>query len=1373
MFHSQETPALEQDPIASTQASPTSAHAQDPFASPQAYPSAHAQNLHASTQAHPSAHAQKPHASAQAHPVHEQETKSEQRNGPPPSAMLTISPNDLLEMFHKFTATTPTQNAPNPKEFTVAQLLQTGWSLSMRPEKVLESKNTWPTWHSTVQSSLREIGLTLEDVDCLPEETKLRIIRVVKDNVSLRLQQNVIACDSFTLMIEQLRTLTVGELKDPSVQVERELCTLRLKPGENLLEFLERFQLLLARASATGLNLRDTTKTNYLMAVVGEHFASLRPHVEPMHKFSAVFSLLQSEAESPEYRRPPIPRSNPRTTPRTSKSNTGKQRTGCWNCDVVGHHSSKCPEKRDNDKVKSKADEHKAQRRNGSSANTRQNSRSVAVSAAESEEDEGMQDNNQEPEIPCTFTVSICTNTDNPNKHKLTTTYDRSMSCWLADSGANTHAVKDLDEYEYNNASPECSLLARSAGKSAVPTALDDMILFPLQKPNSNHTTLEHTRLAHMRAGHINNESLRATCSAVRGAVVDKPQFDDTWPCDTCVKAKAVHYTPQDKRPPVHAVMDCIHVDVTSVGWSSKSNAKYFVVVTDKYTRYKSAIAIPKLTKQAGDLVITQIKAWTLQTGRKPIKLMMDNGTDVNISKMKRWAASEGITVHTSPTYSPAQNGIAERAVQEVTRKLRCAVADGLPEDFWDVALPSVISQINNAVPAGSDTKRSPQWEWEKEIARLAGRPEPEAPSIAHFRVIGSRTVVTLSDQDVAKMRIPKITPRGVEGILLGYEGTHMYIVFIPSLDKVVRTQNVRILEDVVKPNGVTLVSRPQGTLRPTAHDKKPNASVQSTGGPNIDNSPEETVESNLKALSVFTEPATPRQALAASEKWRVAIDKEIENMLAYNVFEFVKAPEGRSLIPMKWVFKVKLDGKYKARLVARGDKQKEGIDYNKTFASTAHTDSWRILMACAVVTGRVVRQADITAAYLHGIIQEDVYVKPPVELQDYFKRFPEAGYKVGFAPGLVIKLKRTLYGLKQSGHEWQQVLKSNLKEMGFHQIPCDPATYRDDVRDVTVCTHVDDLLYDGLDERTVKDFERDLCNRFHTNLSEVPKWLLGVNLALNPNGISLDQITLIENILEEAGMQDCKPSSTPAELPESCPWQDKGNDPGDHELGKRLADRYRRLVGRMMYASTMTRPDIAYALSKLVAAFKAPKESDNKALMKLLQYLSTNKSFRIVYTAPTNQTRDKPINCHMYTDATWVDGAQPITARSSLESELISMSEGMAAATYAKNFASAIGHTLDIEVHADNSGGIAYHYIAMANKPDATSKATRHIRASDFYIREKVADGTAKLGYVSTKQQIADALTKSLSGPLVEKYNKVMFRGLNPNIPPHHSVAA
>ncbi|KKF92524.1 Endonuclease [Ceratocystis platani] len=300
--------------------------------------------------------------------------------------MFTISPNDLLEMFHKFTMTP--QHAPetrsnavfNPRELTVAQLLQRGWSLSLRPDLVLESKLTWPTWHSTVQSSLKEIGLMPEDVDGLPEETKLRIIRVVKDNISLRLQQHVLACEPFTLMIEQLQTLTVGELKDPSVQVERELCTLRLKPGENLLEFLERFQLLLARASATGLNLRDTPKTNYLMAVqakIAQLDMVLNPTFKTLMSFfdiedmtfeqyfktamrcsmnpgglqvvartaavapQALMTILQSWIEQLESIR------KAKKTDGRAKSST-KSKSKCYNCGKEGHLMAECWSKKKN-----------------------------------------------------------------------------------------------------------------------------------------------------------------------------------------------------------------------------------------------------------------------------------------------------------------------------------------------------------------------------------------------------------------------------------------------------------------------------------------------------------------------------------------------------------------------------------------------------------------------------------------------------------------------------------------------------------------------------------------------------------------------------------------------------------------------------------------------------------------------------------------------------------------------------------------------------------------------------------------------------------------------------------------------------------------
>ncbi|KAL2884931.1 Copia protease [Ceratocystis lukuohia] len=916
------------------------------------------------------------------------------------------------------------------------------------------------------------------------------------------------------------------------------------------------------------------------------------------------------------------------------------------------------------------------------------------------------------------------------------------------------------------------------------------------------------TRTMHNRCGHISNASLVKTVSNTRGSLVQKPKFTASWACDTCLKAKAVHFSPQDSRPPVHAVMDCIHIDVANVGWSSTNDCKYFVVLTDEFTRFRIAAAIPKTTKKAGDIIIDKLKAWSNQTGRKPVKLMLDNGTDVNIQKIKNWASQNGISVVTSPPHMPAQNGVAERSVKEILTKLRIAVADGVPEDCWDLSLSTIVEKINTVVPQDQETSATQKWD--SEIARLAGRHPPPSPGIAHWRTLGSKCYITLPESEVANLHLSKITPRAIEGVLIGHEGSHNYIVYSKTNGKIYRTPHVRIIEEIPRAEP-TLVSRPLGTLRPTKKDIQANLSNASTGQKNIiysevqknhdttnddaideiqDGYPHgtDTAKDTLFVLSSFSDPSTPKQALAMSDKWRDAMDKEIETMLSYNVFEFTDRPIDKKLIRLRWVFRIKTDGRYKARLVARGDMQREGFDYGQTFASTSHSDSWRILMATAVMKGRVLRQFDIKAAYLHGIIQEDVYVSVPKELEDYFQRNPHISEHLGYKTGMVIKLKRTLYGLKQSGHEWQKVMKQYLLHMGFKQVPCDPAAYRNENLDITVCTHIDDLLYDGPNEEAVKSFERKLMDRFHGELTEIPKWLLGVTLGFNPNSVELDQIILIDSILEEAGMNECQPSQTPAPLPPSNPWQDRPIDPHDVELDKESADRFRRLVGRLMYVRVMTRPDISPALSRLVSAFNKPRTSHDGMLTHLLRYMNTTKSLKITYTAPQKHVTG-PIKAYMYSDSTWVDDPdarsttgfviylaggpviwvsrrQNVVARSTLEAELIAMSDAMAAAMFMKSFATQTGHDIEITGFADNKGSLT-----TANRTDATSRATRHIRADHFYIREKVADGSVALEFVDTKHQIADALTKPLSAPLTKKYNKVLFGGLDPDKAPHESI--
>ncbi|KKF93648.1 hypothetical protein CFO_g4002 [Ceratocystis platani] len=301
------------------------------------------------------------------------EPKQTLLDDPLANTMVAINIMDLMEMIYKLamekeaagTPKTETKSVFNPKELTIEQLQERDWSFSVRPELMLSSKLTWPMWYASMTFSLKEIGLMPDEIDSLPEPTKIRIIRTVQNTISLRLLMHVVTCESFTSMIEQLQTLTIGNMDLLAAEVEQELWDLKFEPGETLLEFLERYQLLLIRLSMAGIDLRDSSKKNRMMTVVGKHYPSLRPQAQTISKFSTLVTLLRSEAEYSEHKRPPIPRASPRT----SRSTANRQHTRCWNCDAVGHYSNKCPEKRIGAKVKSRANEHRAQKRSGPSKN--------------------------------------------------------------------------------------------------------------------------------------------------------------------------------------------------------------------------------------------------------------------------------------------------------------------------------------------------------------------------------------------------------------------------------------------------------------------------------------------------------------------------------------------------------------------------------------------------------------------------------------------------------------------------------------------------------------------------------------------------------------------------------------------------------------------------------------------------------------------------------------------------------------------------------------------------------------------------------------------------------------------------------------------
>ena len=215
--------------------------------------------------------------------------------------------------------------------------------------------------------------------------------------------------------------------------------------------------------------------------------------------------------------------------------------------------------------------------------------------------------------------------------------------------------------------------------------------------------------------------------------------------------------------------------------------------------------------------------------------------------------------------------------------------------------------------------------------------------------------------------------------------------------------------------------------------------------------------------MSHVKEPESVDDALKGQE-WVDAMKAEIGALRDHDVWELVELPAGRKPVGSKWVFKVKTnaDGsveRCKARLVAQGYSQKEGLDYDETFSPVVRPESIRSVIALACKEGLKLHQMDITTAFLNGDLKEEVYMRQP------------EGFVAKGQERLVCRLKKSLYGLKQAPRCWNQVLDSQLKAMGFDQSPSDPCIYTSKTDDdfFVLAVYVDDILLAGKSKEKIE----------------------------------------------------------------------------------------------------------------------------------------------------------------------------------------------------------------------------------------------------------------------------------------------------------------
>jgi hypothetical protein len=270
-------------------------------------------------------------------------------------------------------------------------------------------------------------------------------------------------------------------------------------------------------------------------------------------------------------------------------------------------------------------------------------------------------------------------------------------------------------------------------------------------------------------------------------------------------------------------------------------------------------------------------------------------------------------------------------------------------------------------------------------------------------------------------------------------------------------------------------------------------------------------------------EPTCFEEAIQKKE-WADAMTEKYRSIIKNNVWEIVPRPKSKDVVSSKWLFKIKhvADGsieKYKARFVTRGFSQKEGIDYEETFAHVARYTSIRTIIALAAKMKWKLHQMDVKTAFLNGVIEEEVYIEQP------------QGFEVEDRKSHVCRLKKALYGLKQAPRAWYGCIDSFLTSLGFTKSKADSNLYFKimDNEPVILLLYVDDLFLTG-EEKLIAECKRRLASEFEMKDLGLMHYFLGLEVWQSPERIFLNQGKYTVEILKRFDMLECKPMNTPME---------------------------------------------------------------------------------------------------------------------------------------------------------------------------------------------------------------------------------------------------
>jgi len=507
-----------------------------------------------------------------------------------------------------------------------------------------------------------------------------------------------------------------------------------------------------------------------------------------------------------------------------------------------------------------------------------------------------------------------------------------------------------------------------------------------------------------------------------------------------------------------------------------------------------------------------------------------------------KFLQEHGIVAQYSTPGEPQQNGVAERRNRTLMDMVRSMISySTLPLSLWMEALKTAI-HILNRVPSKSVPK-TPYELWTGRVPSLShlrvwgspaeakvfnpniGKLDPKTVS-CHFigypekskgyrfycpdrytKFVETRHAVFLEDElirgsvvarkiDLEEKRVYAPTPMIQEPFF------ELPIVNAPTVPDTVMPETIAhspvattdeneepvLQEPIEEPvaTGEGEQQQPQPDQVPTVEAPRRSQRIRRSA------IPDDYEVFNTEEFHMEGDPTSYDEAMrsANSQKWLEAMIEEMKSMNSNGVWDLEEIPKGAKTVGCKWVYKTKYDSqgnveRFKARLVAKGFTQREGIDYNETFSPVSCKDSFRIIMALVAHYDLELHQMDVKTAFLHGDLEENVYMAQP------------KGFVVEGKERMGCRLKKSIYGLKQASRQWYLKFDETIRSFGFKQNVEDNCVYAKfkNGKYIFLILYVDDILLASSDVGLLQETKKFLSSKFDMKDLGEASYVLGIEI--------------------------------------------------------------------------------------------------------------------------------------------------------------------------------------------------------------------------------------------------------------------------------------